>query len=67
MASGTTADEIRRDYPGLAIEDLQACLAYGSEMSRERYGDIPLENSMRRQLDENLGEARRHVRRVTTM
>jgi uncharacterized protein (DUF433 family) len=43
LASGSTFDEILSEYPGLAIEDLQACIAYGSEMARERYVDIPLE------------------------
>jgi uncharacterized protein (DUF433 family) len=43
MASGMTSDEILENYPGLTLEDLQACIAYGSEMARERYVDIPLE------------------------
>ena len=43
MASGMTNEEILQDYPGLTLEDLQACIAYGSEMARERYVDIPLE------------------------
>ena len=42
LASGATVDEIIDDYPGLTIEDIQACIAYGAEMSRERYVDIPL-------------------------
>lgn len=45
LASGTTAEEILGDYPGLEPEDIQACLAYGSEMARERFVDIPLESS----------------------
>ena len=43
LASGAAFDEILADYPGLVEEDIFACLAYGSEMSRERYVDIPLE------------------------
>ena len=43
MASGMTSAQILQDYPGLTVEDLQACIAYGSEMARERYVDIPLE------------------------
>ena len=35
--------EILEDYPGLVEADILACIAYGSEMSRERYVDIPLE------------------------
>lgn len=42
LASGTTPEEILDNYPGLAIEDIQACIAYGAEMSRERFVDIPL-------------------------
>jgi uncharacterized protein (DUF433 family) len=43
LASGSTMPEILEDYPGLVEEDILACIAYGSEMSRERYVDIPLE------------------------
>ncbi len=43
LASGRTVAEILEDYPGLVEADLRACIAYGSEMSRERYVDIPLE------------------------
>ena len=38
----TSVDEILHDYPQLAREDVLACIAYGSEMSRERYVDIPV-------------------------
>lgn len=41
LAAGTTVDEILQEYPQLAREDVLACIAYGSEMSRERYVDIP--------------------------
>ena len=43
LASGSTVAEILANYPGLVEEDILACIAYGSEMSRERYVDIPLE------------------------
>ena len=43
LASGTTEGEILEDYPDLELEDIQACIAYGAEMSRERYVDVPLE------------------------
>lgn len=43
LASGDSSAEILADYPGLVEEDILACIAYGSEMSRERYVDIPLE------------------------
>jgi uncharacterized protein (DUF433 family) len=38
-----TTDEILRDYPSLEREDIQACIAYGAEMARERFVEIPLE------------------------
>ena len=42
LASGMTSEEILKEYPGLTPEDVQACIAYGAEMSRERYVDISL-------------------------
>ena len=36
LASGMTVDEVVREYPQLTAEDIQACLAYASEMTRER-------------------------------
>jgi uncharacterized protein (DUF433 family) len=41
LAAGTTVDEVLQEYPQLTREDVLACIAYGSEMSRERYVDIP--------------------------
>jgi uncharacterized protein (DUF433 family) len=43
LASGRSVEKILADYPGLVEEDILACIAYGSEMSRERYVEIPLE------------------------
>lgn len=43
LASGSTVPEILADYAGLEEADIQACIAYGAEMSRERYVNIPLE------------------------
>jgi len=43
LASGSPVEAILADYPGLAEEDILACIAYGSEMSSERYVEIPLE------------------------
>lgn len=45
LAGGSTVEEVLRDYPGLEEADIQACLAYGSEMARERYVEIPMEPS----------------------
>ena len=41
LAAGASVEEVVADYPGLTREDVLACIAYGSEMSRERYVDIP--------------------------
>lgn len=41
LASGMKEEEIIKEYPGLTVEDIHACIAYGAEMSRERYVDIP--------------------------
>jgi uncharacterized protein (DUF433 family) len=43
LASGMTIPELIKQYPQLQVEDIYACIAYGAEMSRERYVDIPLE------------------------
>ena len=43
LASGLTVQEIIKEYPGLVEEDILACIAYGAEMARERYVEIPLE------------------------
>lgn len=40
LASGMTTGEILQEYPGLKEADVLACIAYGVEMSRERYVDI---------------------------
>lgn len=36
LAADTSEEEILREYPQLTREDIQACLAYGSELARER-------------------------------
>ena len=41
LASGMTTSEVLRQYPGLEEADIYACIAYGAEMSRERYIEIP--------------------------
>lgn len=43
LASGMSIEEVLEDYPQLEAPDIYACIAYGAEMSRERYVDIPLE------------------------
>ena len=37
LANGMSFNEILEEYPFLTVEDLRACIAYGSEMSRERF------------------------------
>jgi len=43
LASGMSPEEILDDYPQLARADILACMAYASEMSRERYVLIPID------------------------
>ncbi|MEX0717452.1 MAG: DUF433 domain-containing protein [Planctomycetaceae bacterium] len=42
LASGMTTEDVMREYD-LQREDVLACIAYGAEMSRERYVEIPVE------------------------
>jgi uncharacterized protein (DUF433 family) len=41
LAEGWTLEEILKEYPGLMPEDIRACVAYGAEMARERYVEVP--------------------------
>jgi len=43
LASGTTMEELLEEYPQLTVEDIRAAIAYGAEMTRERYVEIPIE------------------------
>lgn len=43
LASGMTKSEVLRQYQGLEEDDINACIAYGAEMARERFVDIPLQ------------------------
>ena len=45
LSSGSTIAQILADYPGLEEADVLACLAYGAEMSRERFVDIPVKKT----------------------
>ena len=42
LASGMTTQQILSEYPQLEEADILACIAYGAEMSRERFVDVPL-------------------------
>ena len=45
LADGWTVEQLLDGYPGLEEADVLACIAYGAEMSRERYVDVSLETS----------------------
>jgi uncharacterized protein (DUF433 family) len=41
LASGTTIEQILEEYPQLTRDDVLAAIAYGAEMSRGRFVDLP--------------------------
>ncbi len=43
LAGGMSMVEVLAEYPQLTEEDVRAAIAYGAEMSRQRYIDIPFE------------------------
>jgi len=43
LADGMTIEEILAEYPQLCNEDIRAAVAYGAEMARERYVELPTE------------------------
>jgi uncharacterized protein (DUF433 family) len=45
LANGDSFETILAEYPHLTREDVQACIAYGSEAVRERYIPVPLTTS----------------------
>ncbi len=44
LANGATIEELLEEYPQLTREDIYAAIAYGAEMSRERYVEISFED-----------------------
>lgn len=42
LANGTSTAEILQEYPQLVETDIRAAIAYGAEMSRERFIEVPL-------------------------
>lgn len=42
LASGMTIEHLLEEYPGIEREDILACIAYGAEMARDYYVEIPL-------------------------
>lgn len=45
LSEGVSEKELLEDYPALTHEDVLAAIAYGAEMSRERYVPLPIEKS----------------------
>jgi uncharacterized protein (DUF433 family) len=43
LADGMGFEQIIAEYPHIETDDILAAIAYGAEMSRERYVDIPIE------------------------
>ncbi len=43
LADGMSTQEVLGEYPHLTEEDVRAAIAYGAEMSRERYVEIATE------------------------
>jgi uncharacterized protein (DUF433 family) len=41
LAGGMSVEEVLREYPQLEEADVRACIAYGAEMARKRYVDVP--------------------------
>jgi NAD+ kinase len=40
LANGWSFAEIQENYPGIEEADIRACIAYGAEMSRERWPEV---------------------------
>ena len=63
LASGMTNEDILAEYPQLEKEDIQAALAYGAEMARDRYVEIPfigtVDTAVSGNADENV-----HIRKA---
>ena len=45
LASGMTVTDIIAEYPYLKDDDILAAIAYGADMSRQRYVEMPVESS----------------------
>ncbi|BAU64738.1 hypothetical protein STA3757_21130 [Stanieria sp. NIES-3757] len=42
LAAGETMEEILSAYPNISREDILACIAYGAEIARDSYVELPL-------------------------
>jgi uncharacterized protein (DUF433 family) len=45
LASGSSVTDILENCPGLEEADVLACIAYGAEMARERFIELPVVRS----------------------
>ena len=45
LADGMTTADVIAEYPYLQEDDIRAAIAYGAEMSRQRYVEIPVETN----------------------
>ncbi len=46
LASGWSIEQVVANYPGIDEDDVRACIAYGAEMARGRFVDVPLESGL---------------------
>jgi uncharacterized protein (DUF433 family) len=42
LAGGVSIEELLEEYPGIEHEDILACIAYGAEMSKGYFVEIPV-------------------------
>jgi uncharacterized protein (DUF433 family) len=42
LAEGIPADELITSYPGLTPENIQACIAYAADLTREQAPTVPV-------------------------
>ena len=42
LSDGISEKELIEEYPHLTVEDIRSAIAYGAEMTRERYVNIPM-------------------------
>ena len=43
LSGGAIIEELLEEFTGLEREDILACIAYGAEMTRDSYVEIPVE------------------------
>ncbi len=42
LAGGVSIEELLEEYPGIEREDILACIAYGAQMSKGYFVEIPV-------------------------